>query len=86
MKLKPVIDVIPNIISYGSNDKSTSFRLGDLIPLSLENYYRYSGSLTTPGCDEIVEWIVIDSPVLTMSDEQLLDFQSLQDSHGFPVK
>ena len=27
------------------------------------NYYHYEGSLTTPKCAEIVEWIVYESPV-----------------------
>merc|ERR1711972_493213 len=30
---------------------------------SLSKYYRYSGGLTTPGCNEIVEWTVFADTV-----------------------
>lgn len=33
------------------------------------NFYYYHGSLTTPGCDEQVNWIVIDK-IYTISQEQ----------------
>lgn len=39
------------------------FVLRDLLPASLGSYYRYTGSLTTPPCSEIVEWIVFRRPV-----------------------
>ena len=56
-----------------------------MLPYNIENYFRYSGSLTTPGCDEKVEWFVVDRPILTISEDQLLSFQDLEDNHGFPV-
>jgi carbonic anhydrase len=34
----------------------SSIRLRDLLPVSLEGFYRYNGSFTTPTCDEVVEW------------------------------
>jgi hypothetical protein len=55
------------------------------LPTKVSDYYRYSGSLTTPGCDEVVEWFVLDNPVLTISDEQILSFQSVEDNHGYPI-
>jgi hypothetical protein len=37
------------------------------------------------GFEYTVEWFVMDGPVLTLSEEQLLDFQALEDSHGYPI-
>jgi carbonic anhydrase len=30
--------------------------------LSFDRFFNYKGSLTTPGCLEIVEWLVLDDP------------------------
>ena len=35
--------------------------------------YHYDGSLTTPGCSEIVEWIVLDN-LQNISPKQLATF------------
>uniref|UniRef100_A0A663FA57 protein-tyrosine-phosphatase n=1 Tax=Aquila chrysaetos chrysaetos TaxID=223781 RepID=A0A663FA57_AQUCH len=52
------------------------FVLRDLLPTSLGSYYRYAGSLTTPPCSEIVEWIVFRKPV-PISYHQLEAFYSI---------
>jgi carbonic anhydrase len=38
-----------------------------------KNMYHYDGSLTTPGCSEIVEWIVLDN-LQNISPKQLATF------------
>ncbi|GAA3610586.1 carbonic anhydrase family protein [Gibbsiella greigii] len=40
------------------------------------NYYRFSGSLTTPPCSEGVSWLVLDKPV-SASAEQIDQFRSV---------
>jgi carbonic anhydrase len=43
--------------------------LKDLLPAQTKSFYRYSGSLTTPKCNEIVIWTVFDNPV-AISEQQ----------------
>ena len=83
--MDPLVNKLTDVFKYKSSTESEDIDLNRIIPTKLSNYFRYSGSLTTPGCDEVVEWFVMDGPVLTLSEEQLLDFQTLENSHGYPI-
>ncbi len=82
--MNPITNALAQVIKYNTKYE-LALNLAELLPYNIENYFRYSGSLTTPGCDEKVEWFVIDRPILTISEDQLLSFQDLEDNHGFPV-
>lgn len=43
-----------------------------------KSFYSYPGSLTTPGCNEIVNWVVFKEPV-SVSAEQIAAFLKLRD-------
>ncbi len=63
-----------------------NFKLADIIPESISNYYRYNGSLTTPPCNEIVMWNVVDPEFsINLSEDQLLEFQTLRDKNDIEV-
>lgn len=47
----------------GDNVTLKSISLIDLLPNSI-SYMTYEGSLTTPGCQETVTWIVLNRPIL----------------------
>lgn len=65
------MEVLPKIKEEGhDSDLSGSLSLKNLLPVSTSKFYRYSGSLTTPGCNEIVVWTVFDEPV-SMSENQV---------------
>lgn len=55
--------------------------LEDLLPKDRSSYFRYEGSLTTPGCYETVVWTVwTDS--LPISIEQVERFKTLKSDKG----
>ncbi|KAK5871848.1 hypothetical protein PBY51_012591 [Eleginops maclovinus] len=62
-----------------SQEKETvlePFVLKDLLPSALGSYYRYTGSLTTPPCSKVVEWIIFSRPIY-VSYKQLEAFYSI---------
>lgn len=56
-RLAPVWDAMPEK-SGGKTALKQTFNAATLLPASLD-YYRFSGSLTTPPCSEGVSWMVL---------------------------
>ncbi|XP_068234635.1 uncharacterized protein [Palaemon carinicauda] len=83
-KLSSIISGLEKVHTSGSSEHITPFALGDLLPSAVNNFYRYSGSLTTPTCNEIVTWTVLKEPV-TISSAQLAKFRELQDKEGHEI-
>ncbi|XP_063994670.1 putative carbonic anhydrase 3 isoform X1 [Diachasmimorpha longicaudata] len=52
-----------------------------LLPKDKTSFYKYQGSLTTPGCQETVTWFIFTEK-LTVSLEQLRVFQRLETPQG----
>jgi len=59
----------------GDRTEVHGFDLSKLLPASLSSY-RYSGSLTTPPCDEDIQWVLLAEPI-ELSAEQIATFQEL---------
>ncbi|XP_072046627.1 uncharacterized protein [Amphiura filiformis] len=57
------------------------FSLMSLLPDDLTRFYRYRGSLTTPGCHESVVWTVFEKPI-ELSRHQIGQFRRLSDLSG----
>ncbi|XP_036875002.2 receptor-type tyrosine-protein phosphatase gamma isoform X1 [Manis javanica] len=74
--LDPIIHGLKGVVHHEKETFLDPFILRDLLPASLGSYYRYTGSLTTPPCSEIVEWIVFRKPV-PISYHQLEAFYSI---------
>ena len=52
--------------------------LNDILPGRTSSFYRYSGSLTTPNCQQIVIWTIFDNPI-EISEQQV--FQVKEELH-----
>ncbi|XP_053594142.1 putative carbonic anhydrase 3 [Microplitis demolitor] len=52
-----------------------------LLPNDRTTFYRYTGSLTTPGCQESVTWFVMTEK-LTISDSQVKILKNVQTHNG----
>jgi len=65
-------------------DADLDYSASSLLPVST-NYFNYNGSLTTPPCSEIVEWIVMETP-LEASQAQLDAFSSILHNNFRPVQ
>ncbi|XP_062829854.1 receptor-type tyrosine-protein phosphatase gamma isoform X3 [Anolis carolinensis] len=74
--LEPIIHGLKGVVHHEKETFLDPFVLRDILPASLGSYYRYAGSLTTPPCSEIVEWIVFRMPV-PISYRQLEAFYSI---------
>uniref|UniRef100_A0A3Q3R956 Alpha-carbonic anhydrase domain-containing protein n=1 Tax=Monopterus albus TaxID=43700 RepID=A0A3Q3R956_MONAL len=61
------------------------FVLKDLLPSSLGSYYRYTGSLTTPPCSKVVEWIIFSRPVY-VSYKQCTSVLGFRHLHCLDIK
>ena len=56
----------------------------DILP-EIKDYYRFSGSLTTPPCTEGVKWFVLKTPV-SISKSQLADFDAVMPTNNRPLQ
>ncbi|KAH3732053.1 carbonic anhydrase 7 [Pelomyxa schiedti] len=76
--LTPLTDIIPSSLHYEYDSSEVSgINLSALLPpLPVPQYFDYDGSLTTPGCDEVVQWLVLPQ-AMTISQSQLDAFRSI---------
>uniref|UniRef100_A0A8D0D3E5 Receptor-type tyrosine-protein phosphatase gamma n=1 Tax=Sander lucioperca TaxID=283035 RepID=A0A8D0D3E5_SANLU len=72
----PIIHGLKGVVHHEKETNLRSFILRDLLPSSVDSYYRYTGSLTTPPCIKVVEWIILSRPVY-LSHSQLEAFYSI---------
>ncbi|PVD31565.1 hypothetical protein C0Q70_06979 [Pomacea canaliculata] len=70
-----LVSALPRL-QNGSDITFDVFSLRGLIPNDTSKYYRYLGSLTTPGCLEIVVWTVFQETI-KVSEAQIEAFRQL---------
>ncbi|KAJ8718796.1 hypothetical protein PYW07_016352 [Mythimna separata] len=69
-QLAPFVPYIKN--SAQNQTESQKVDITRLLSYDPQSYYTYKGSLTTPMCQEIVTWIVMDKPLFITSDQYRL--------------
>jgi len=80
--LSPIFSSLASVSHHGSDAAlSSSLSLASLLPSDPRMFYRYTGSLTTPGCNEVVTWTVMHEPQ-GVSQAQLAQLRQLHDSSG----
>ena len=58
-KFKYIFDAVKKVRNHNQTTTiDNGIRLYDLLPGNRDAFYRYKGSLTTPGCNEVVMWTV----------------------------
>ncbi|XP_071041863.1 carbonic anhydrase 2-like [Parasteatoda tepidariorum] len=74
--MQPISDMLQFLLYKGTKlDVKGDINLNKLVENGC-SYYRYDGSLTTPGCDEGVIWTVCKNP-LRIGILQLLEFRQV---------
>ncbi|KAG2907601.1 hypothetical protein PC115_g13871 [Phytophthora cactorum] len=72
-----VMQTVLHFLDVVNSGKTDPFMVGSyskLVNANSNRLYNYPGSLTTPGCDEIVDWWVVQTPISVSSN----DFKRLQ--------
>uniref|UniRef100_A0A8D0DQG8 Carbonic anhydrase n=1 Tax=Salvator merianae TaxID=96440 RepID=A0A8D0DQG8_SALMN len=79
-----ILEHLNDIPEEGGSTSVEGFDIAKLLPESLDRYFRYNGSLTTPPCYQTVNWTVFNETVL-LSPEQISDLEDTlwddQDGH-----
>ncbi len=86
-KENPVIKTLwEHIPEKGREDKFPGVKInaGDLLPAD-RSYYRFPGSLTTPLCNEGVEWYVMKNPI-EMSEAQIEEYKKHYHNTARPLQ
>ncbi|TNN66436.1 Carbonic anhydrase 4 [Liparis tanakae] len=73
--LDPIISALGRVQHNGSTTVIPNFQLSDIIPAAkdLHSYFRYVGSMTTPGCEQAVAWTVFHRPLSISSRQPMTD-------------
>ncbi|XP_056089216.1 carbonic anhydrase 9 [Rhinichthys klamathensis goyatoka] len=77
-----ILSALTDISIEESNTEIPGFNVRHLLPNSLEGFYRYAGSLTTPPCFQTVSWTLFNDSI-RVSRRQLAALEdSLKTEHN----
>eukprot|EP00088_Acartia_fossae_P070033 TRINITY_DN9276_c0_g1_i1.p1 TRINITY_DN9276_c0_g1~~TRINITY_DN9276_c0_g1_i1.p1 ORF type:complete len:375 (+),score=66.16 TRINITY_DN9276_c0_g1_i1:43-1167(+) len=64
-----------------TNDITGDVNVFNFLPVLMDEYFHYHGSLTTGGCQEAVNWMVFKVP-LAVKEKHLMALQMMQNKQG----
>ncbi|KHJ90768.1 carbonate dehydratase, eukaryotic-type, partial [Oesophagostomum dentatum] len=76
---------VGEIVYPGNSTTIPSFNAGSLLPSNTGAFYRYKGSFTTPGCQEVVVWTILEEPIV-ITQSQLEAFRRVNSPEGVPFE
>ncbi|KAL7076958.1 hypothetical protein ACQ4LE_004092 [Meloidogyne hapla] len=70
------------VVNEGSKETIKDFQIvfGFGIPTKVDSFLRYEGSLTTPGCNEVVQWFILPNSRFDIGRVQLGLLRSIKGS------
>ncbi|XP_052758155.1 carbonic anhydrase 2-like [Galleria mellonella] len=75
--LEEIMPVVPDLLDQNvESSEILNIDMNRLFSPEPQSFYTYHGSLTTPLCQEVVTWIIMDKP-LTISDTQYKVFSKV---------
>ncbi|XP_041453540.1 carbonic anhydrase 2-like [Lytechinus variegatus] len=74
--LDNILDQVSHIVQPHTEEEIHDFTLSELLPSSLDKFWRYDGSLTTPLCNEVVTWTLFEDTI-KISKSQLQTMRQL---------
>lgn len=80
--LTPIFEELPQLGT--KKNLSLTINAKKLLPTT-NNYYYYKGSLTTPPCSEIVNWLIFEQPI-QISAQQLEKFTKIIGNNARPIQ
>ena len=84
--LEPIWSQMPQRAGVQKTLRGNTFNAASLLPANRDEFYRYSGSLTTPPCSEPVTWIVMKQAI-AVSVQQVARFtQAIGQPNARPVQ
>jgi len=82
--LKPITDAADKIAKDSSKTPATTVELKKFLNKVGPGYYSYDGSLTTPGCNQVVTFIIMEKAI-AISQEQIDAFKGLKYNDESPM-
>lgn len=84
------LTLLPSVGKSGASNVLPALHLKSVMANNVKSFYRYMGSLTTPGCFESVVWTVFEDTIKITEQElnvfrDSLKFEGINEAEGDPM-